>query len=189
MPPHAHLLSKHIVARQQSTNLLFKSSLHPRAGDWRLEKLLLGFHEDVLVPCHDLHSLPYLPDERLGGGGHHRHGELCLLPSMVELLIVSRSVDGSASTLLLCHQFVPTCLNTLNGPISKSRQHSTQCVKEVLLMDIAMAELAGMSSQLDIGFLLYCQRSFALFCSSSSSSITQTFMSRMGSFLLWWLNE
>ena len=85
-------IQKQMVAQQQSTNLSSKSSLHPRAGDCPLEKLLLGVHEDVLVPCHDLHSLPDLPDEGFGGGGHHRHGELCLLPTMVELAVTPECI-------------------------------------------------------------------------------------------------
>ena len=80
-------IQKQIVAQQQSINLSPKSSLNSGTSDRPLEELLLGIHEVVLVPCHDLHSLPDLPDEGLGGGGHHRHGELCCLSTMVELTV------------------------------------------------------------------------------------------------------
>ena len=80
-------IQKQMVAQQQSTNLSSKSSLHPRAGDCPLEKLLLGVHEDVLVARHNLHSLPDLPDVGLCGRGHHSHGELGHFTIMVELIV------------------------------------------------------------------------------------------------------
>ena len=68
-------------------NLSSKAPLNSCTWDSTLEELLLGVHEDVLVPCHYLDSLPDLPDEGLSGGGHHRLGELSCLPTMVELTV------------------------------------------------------------------------------------------------------
>ena len=111
-PPYPPLNQKQIVAQQQSINLSPKSSLHSGTGDCPLEKLLLGVHEDVLVPCHDLHSLPDLPDERLGGRGHHRHGELRCLPTMVKLAM-SPECTGSVLLLQPCLVLATPCVSRI----------------------------------------------------------------------------
>ena len=62
-----HPCQKQEVAQQLSTKLSAKAPLNSCTRDStldKLEELLLGVHEDVLVPCHNLHPLPDLPDER-----------------------------------------------------------------------------------------------------------------------------
>ena len=75
-----------------------EASLDSCVGHGPLEELLLRVHQDVLVPGHDLHALPYQPDVGGGGGGDHRHGELDLL---LPLVVVEVGVPHAGVALVL----------------------------------------------------------------------------------------
>ena len=69
-----------------------KSTLSSCAGNCSLKELLLAVEEDVLVAGNDVNALPAQPADWVLVEGHHRHPEVHLPASVVEIAVPHHGV-------------------------------------------------------------------------------------------------